>query len=474
MNARTLRRGLLGTLIAVTVLALVAGCGDDPAAPARVGYDATEVAGLTVADGPSGLREHVPPPAITVDGFTGTPVDLLAADAVADVEDYWRVQYPKIFGRQFIPVDHHVSYDSDDAAASVCGESVTGMPNAFYTSDCKQGRLIAWDRGLISMYARLGEETVPYILAHEYGHAIQDQARLVNNSTTTVVREQQADCFAGVYLRSVAEGKSARFALNTADGLNRVVAAAMSLRDGYYIGTMPSEHGNGFERASALELGITDGADACSRIDDAEIAARRGNLPAIFSSTETGEQEITRDSVQAQIDFVTQLFKLKDKPKVEYTGAIRGCPDAHETTPVSYCPSTNTIGIDLPGLVKRGRKVDSLVPSGDFDAYALVVSRVLLPVEKASGRSLSEQSTALHVACYTGVYTDALATGEQPESALSQGDVDEALAGLLRDGLVASNVDGLSVPSGFARIEAYQLGLKHGRTACDNTYTDAS
>ncbi|WP_433733802.1 metallopeptidase [Nocardia sp. CA-129566] len=473
MNARTFRRRLLATFVPITALALVAGCGNDPAASVRAGYDATKVAGLPVADGPSGLREHVPPPAITVDGFTGTPGDQLAANAVADVEDFWRVQYPKMFGRQFIPVDHHVSYDSDDAAATVCGESVAGKANAFYTSDCKQGRLIAWDRSLVSMYAQFGAETVPYILAHEYGHAIQDQARLVNDSTTTIVREQQADCFAGSYLRSVAEGKSTRFTLNTANGLNNVIVAAMSLSDGYYIGTMPFEHGNGFERASALQLGFSDGANACSRIDDAEIAARRGNLPAIFSSTETGEQEITRDSVQAEIDFVAQLFKLKDRPKVEYTGAIRGCPDAHETTPVSYCPSTNTIGIDMPGLVKRGRKVDSLMPRGDFDAYALVASRTLLAVEKASGRSLSEQTTALHVACYTGVYTDALARGDQPGSVLSQGDVDEALAGLLRDGLVASNVDGLSVPSGFARIEAYQLGLKHGRTACDNTYTDA-
>ncbi|MEV6335145.1 metallopeptidase [Nocardia vinacea] len=473
MNTRPFRRCLLATLVPVTALALVAGCGHEPAAPVHAGYDATKVAGLPVADGPSGLREHLPPPAITVDGFTGTQVDQLAANAVADVEDFWRVQYPKMFGRQFVPVDHRVSYDSSDAAATVCGESFAGVQNAFYTTECKQGTLIAWDRQLISMYVQLGPETVPFILAHEYGHAVQDQARLVNDSTTAIVREQQADCFAGSYLRSVAEGKSTRFTLNTADGLNNVIVAALTLRDGDYIGTMPTEHGNGFERASAMELGFTDGADACSKIDDAEIAGRRGNLPAIFSSTETGEQEITQDSVQAQIDFVERLFNLKDKPKVEYTGAIRSCPDAHETTPVSYCPSTNTIGIDLPGLVKRGQQDWGLMPTGDFDAYALVASRVLLAAEKASGRSLSEQTTALHVACYTGVYTDALARGELAKSALSQGDVDEALAGLLRDGLVASNVDGLSVPSGFARIEAYQLGLKHGRTACDNTYTDA-
>ena len=36
------------------------------------------------------------------------------------------------------------------------------------------------------------------VLAHEYGHAVQHQARLKSEDTPTLVAEQQADCFAGV------------------------------------------------------------------------------------------------------------------------------------------------------------------------------------------------------------------------------------------------------------------------------------
>ena len=54
-----------------------------------------------------------------------------------------------------------------------------------------------------------GDIAVTNVLAHEYGHAIQHQARLNKKDTPTLVAEQQADCFAGAYMRWVAEGNSA-------------------------------------------------------------------------------------------------------------------------------------------------------------------------------------------------------------------------------------------------------------------------
>ena len=53
-----------------------------------------------------------------------------------------------------------------------------------------------------------GEMGVVGVIAHEYGHALQWMSGLVSDSTDVLVKEQQADCFAGVYMRSVAAGDS--------------------------------------------------------------------------------------------------------------------------------------------------------------------------------------------------------------------------------------------------------------------------
>jgi hypothetical protein len=49
---------------------------------------------------------------------------------------------------------------------------------------------------------------------------------------------------------------------------------------------------------------------------------------------------------------------------------------------------------------------------------------------------------------------------------LTAGDLDEAVAGLLTNGLVASNVNGETVPAGFTRIVAFRSGLGGNQDLC--------
>ena len=42
---------------------------------------------------------------------------------------------------------------------------------------------------------------------------------------------------------------------------------------------------------------------------------------------------------------------------------------------------------------------------------------------------------------------------------LTAGDIDEAVAGLLTNGLAAGDVNGESVPAGFSRIDAFRVGV---------------
>lgn len=46
--------------------------------------------------------------------------------------------------------------------------------------------------------------------------------------------------------------------------------------------------------------------------------------------------------------------------------------------------------------------------------------------------------------------------------ALNAGDVDETVSGVLTTGLVASDVNGATIPAGFTRIHAYRSGLIDG------------
>ena len=76
----------------------------------------------------------------------------------------------------------------------------------------------------------------------------------------------------------------------------------------------------------------------------------------------------------------------------------------------------------------------------------------------------------MRTACLTGVATTKLANGvNTPDGntvALTAGDLDEAVAGLLTNGLAASDVNGDTVPAGFSRIDAFRIGVLGSEDRC--------
>ena len=50
--------------------------------------------------------------------------------------------------------------------------------------------------------------------------------------------------------------------------------------------------------------------------------------------------------------------------------------------------------------------------------------------------------------------------------ALTAGDIDEAVSGLLTNGLAAGDVNGESVPAGFSRIDAFRVGVLGDEGRC--------
>jgi predicted metalloprotease len=466
---------------AVGVVALlVAGCSSTVTNGQAVSpvYDAFRAGGLPVQNGPSGVRDDAPAPEGDVKGTDGGPIDKLALLAVNDISDYWQHNYSESLDGKFTPITRFVSYDSNDPSSPpVCGSKTYKNPNASY---CPSKKLMSWDRGELVPTGKkyFGETSVAALIAHEYGHAVQTMAKLVDDDTPGIVWEQQADCFAGTYIRWVAEGKSPRFQLSTGDGLNHVLAAIITIRDHVYgpddTQLIEQGHGTALDRISAFQIGFTSGAAECKKIDYDEIKQRRGDLPLVLNDPagDGGNVTIDKDNLQQLMDVLNEIFKLENPPKLSFDQPT--CTDAKPTPPAFYCPTSNTIFADLTALEALGAPADledDMLVKGDNTAFSAVTSRYALAVQHAMNQPLDNAAAALRTACLTGFAQAAmvepikLPSGENSLT-LTAGDFDEAVAGLLTSGFVASNVDAETVPSGFTRIIAYRSGLAGDADLC--------
>ncbi|MGF6884053.1 putative metalloprotease [Nocardia sp. GAS34] len=464
--------------LAVTVLT---GCTSTVVGRAVSIYqDPFLVAGLPTTSGPSGPRPGAPDSTLTAAGGDRGEFDTLALNAVEDIQSYWQDEYHKDFDGTFAPVTTLHSWDAKSTVNSpFCGQSTLRLVNAAY---CRLDNSIGWDRGVLLplMSASFGKMAIVMVLAHEYGHAIQNMAHTVEDKTPVIVKEQQADCFAGVFMQHVAQGGSKHFTLNTSDGLNSVLAATVAIRDANP-GDVESVHGSAFERVSAVQIGFTDGPKACGAIDMTDVNNRRRGLPQSYGDDPThGELPITKDNLIELGKAMASIIPVSDEPSYDYHGARMGCSDATDTEPVTYCPATNTIGTDVPGLATRGAaNADDQngFPTriaGDYNAYVVFVSRYTLAVQHNLHEQLSGAKTGLRAACLSGVITaklgDPTRTAATGDIALSPGDLDKAVSGLLTDGLAASDVAGKTVPSGFSRVDAFRAGVLGTQQTCESRY----
>ena len=177
------------------------------------------------------------------------------------------------------------------------------------------------------------------------------------------------------------------------------------------------------------------------------------------------------------------LFSPANPPQLSFKASdAEGCPDARPSPPASYCPATNTIVVDLAGAGSDGRPIRQhgrrSLASGDNTAYSVLVSRYMQAIQHARGGVvLDNAEAALRTACLTGVATvkmsKTVTTPDGNTIALTAGDVDEAVSGILTNGLAASDVNGESVPSGFSRIDAFRVGVLGDEDRCFKRFPDS-
>ena len=456
-------------------------------ATGRVSY-ADVVPGMPAAQGPTGLRPNVPQAKRDIQGTDGGETDKLAMDALSDIELFWKDRIPKFFGQRFTPVSVVNSYDSTEPSDRViCRSPTEGNENAFY---CILDDSISWDRSFVEALDKMFPPMViVMILAHEYGHRVQHITNLIPDfrNAPTIVKEQQADCFAGYFLRWAAEGHAPHFALNTTNGLNTLLAGMLFIRDPTMTATDDNEdeHGSGFDRVSAFEMGFAQGAEQCKKIDKHEIDERRKGLPVVLDddSGNNGNVPIDQKNIGYVVATLTDFFKMLDPqvPTANLQGGVdpncAGQPrDPKDKVPVFYCGSTNTITMDIPALAEIGKAVPDSHGrpysfTGDVSAFSIIASRYALAYLKHKGRPTTGYGSALTAVCLVGAFITSTASNNAAnEIRFTAGDLDKATAELVFEGYAASDSKGLIVPSAFTRINALRIGALQHQDKCVQQY----
>lgn len=472
-------------LVVAGALGLLTACSGQqiPGRPTPTAdIDPGNVAGLPVTEGPSGPRPGVPDATMQVRGYAGTDMDRLAVDAVSDIEDYWSQTLPQDFGRKFTPIAKLTSFDANGTSVQVCRQPSKGVENAFY---CPADDSVSWDRGTLLpvLNKMFGPMSIVTVFAHEMGHAVQYRLGSVDQSTPTIVKEQQADCYAGSFIRWVAMGNAKHFQISTGDGLNQVLATMMFIRD--QVGTTavdPQAHGSAFDRVTAFQFGFEDGPTRCAKIDAAEIRQRITELGFTQASFADDNVPVNDATLLLLSQSLNAAFKRNGMtPPVLLSTGGQCTTGAPSTPPASYCPADNTITVDQDSL----NRLATLPPNdvlglsdtglGDFAAFAEVASRYVLAVQKSLGIPIDDRNAGLRTACLTGAWAGVIrhrfSDGPTQQLLLGPGDLDEAVAELLSpSSLIAADVNGNKVPAGFARVSAFQIGFLQGSKVCTTQF----
>src|SRR5262245_2361478 len=211
--------GGLGLVIAIAYLLL----GGDPSA-------LLAPSGAQPADGPIGSQ-------LTQECKTGAQAneraDCRIVGFVNSIQAYWKAAYAQE-GGTYQPAQTIIFQDS---VGTGCGPATTDV-GPFY---CPPDTTVYLDLGFFNeLHDRFGAEGGPlaegYVVAHEYGHHIQDLEGILNNSSgatgaqgQSVRTELQADCLAGVWVNHAAS--TGYIEQPTQDQIGQALDAAAAVGD---------------------------------------------------------------------------------------------------------------------------------------------------------------------------------------------------------------------------------------------------
>ena len=130
---------------------------------------------------------------------------------VNSIQDYWADAYPQSFGDAYKPAK---TVFFSNQVRTACGAADSGVGPFYCPADDRVYIDLTFYRQLADQLGAPGEFAQPYVLAHEYGHHIQDiagteaamrreQERNPDEANRLSVKlELQADCYAGVWAKN--------------------------------------------------------------------------------------------------------------------------------------------------------------------------------------------------------------------------------------------------------------------------------
>jgi uncharacterized protein len=185
-----------------------------------------------------------------------------------DVDTYWTSVFednglsePRV-GYAWIPAGQTAASACDgggamgDSAAAYCSADDTIYISEQFANDIYTGALDQALPGSSQGYGgTVGDFAVAYIVAHEYGHQIQDELGLFErygNQVPTAAFELQADCYAGTWANSAYQDDR----LEDGD-VQEALDAALAVGD--FNADSPMHHGTPEQRAEAWNAGFESG-----------------------------------------------------------------------------------------------------------------------------------------------------------------------------------------------------------------------
>jgi predicted metalloprotease len=416
--------------------------------------------------------------------------DFLLA-SLADIERWLEADFEPAFGIPYLPLEGGV-YAGYPGRTDIpgCGEPSTAYELlqravAFY---CPVGDFIAYDDGeqslLTELAAQFGPATIGIVLAHEYGHALQQRDGTLQQRLATVTTEQQADCISGAWAARAAAGLAPGVPFTDND-VRAGLIAMIRVQDPVGVDpTTQGGHGSGFDRVGAFQTGFIEGLDRCAQLIDDPLPLtplafltgddqiNQGNAPFGF-----GENQLFNFLLpdlntywDVEVDSLFPNFQPLETVAVSSIDQVDcGEPRGYAVFGVELCSATNTVFIIEPIM----RQVYD--ERGDFGP-GFLLGIVWAEQAQTSNRSqVTGEARQLRNDCLVGAWVDTLipdpTTRQLPQpraegrtSSVSPGDLTEAIltAIVIGDRNSESNVLG----SAFEKVDEFRRGALGGISAC--------
>ncbi len=187
---------------------------------------------------------------------------------VQDLEFYWSLVFPDVFGVEWDPVDGHIPYDPNDGPT--CGgdsfDPEILAETAFY---CVPEDYIAWDEVNLmpGLYDNIGDFAQGIIIANQYSLAAQVR---LGNLSNDVESNLQADCFTGTWAASMVPGFRSGLGLPedlviSPGDLDEAVTAFLAFGDSAEdVDAGVAVNGTAFQRVHAFRDGFLNGIGQCN------------------------------------------------------------------------------------------------------------------------------------------------------------------------------------------------------------------